>query len=456
MHNHPASFRDPSGHIFVEQGKLYRAIQPSYFAAFDRLERSGLYTELVDQKLLISHHLVSRRDTQIIIQPQVIPFVSYPCEWTFAALREAALLTLRINLIAMQHKMILKDASAYNLQFIGSRPIFIDTLSFEHYREGCPWYAFGQFCRHFIAPLLLIKYKSPQLSQIMSCFLDGIPLDLASSLLPFRTHFLPFIKLNIHMHFKKIQKASGGQGRVNLSQKSLLNIFNYTQSYLQGLTCPSYQTTWSDYREVMNYSPDSFQAKVNTVSEWLDTIGAKRIWDIGGNDGHFARHVSEGRELVINTDIDPVAIDRSFTKSEEQSKENILSLLVDLVNPTPAYGFVNKEREAFLARIKAAKLDCSLALAIVHHLCITHNCSFKMIAALLASVSPYLIIEFVARNDSWVSKMLDDMMDNARFFDFYNTDNFEQEFREYFDFVKVKKITNTHRTLYLMSARQIP
>lgn len=165
MVNHPASFRDPSGHVFIEKNTLYRSIYPSYFSEFNHLEKSGLYKKLVDQRLIIPHRLVSRDKLQIIIQPDLIPFISYPGEWTFEALKKAALLTLQINILSLEYKMILKDATAYNVQLIGSKPIFIDTLSFDHYHEGRPWYAFGQFCRNYIAPLLLLKYKSLHFSK---------------------------------------------------------------------------------------------------------------------------------------------------------------------------------------------------------------------------------------------------------------------------------------------------
>ena len=182
MPPNPASFRDPSGYVFERKGEVYRAINASYFSVFEHLHTCGLYDKLVQANFLITHTLISESKKRIVIKPQRIPFVSYPCEWSFSMIKQAALLHLRINMLALEHNMLLKDASAYNVQFIGSQAVFIDTLSFAHYLEDKPWYAFGQFCRHFVAPLLLMKYKALDTNRWLTSAIDGIQLDLAARL----------------------------------------------------------------------------------------------------------------------------------------------------------------------------------------------------------------------------------------------------------------------------------
>ncbi|MCK4632380.1 MAG: SAM-dependent methyltransferase, partial [candidate division Zixibacteria bacterium] len=180
----PGSFRDPSGFIFTREGTVYRQVNKSYQNDFDLLISSGLYQKLIDKKLLVSHDEVEIDSGQSelaykIIRPEQVPFVSYPYEWSFSQLKDAALTTLRMQKIALKHGMSLKDASAYNIQFIGNRPVMIDTLSFETYREGSPWVAYKQFCQHFLAPLALMSRTDVRLSQLLRVYIDGIPLDLA-------------------------------------------------------------------------------------------------------------------------------------------------------------------------------------------------------------------------------------------------------------------------------------
>jgi hypothetical protein len=158
--NDPASFRDPSGFVFTRDGKLYRQINPRYYKQYRHLINSGLYDELVKERLMIPFKEVAldgAPENAIIIQPKRVPFVSYPYEWCFGQYKDAAAATLKIHLAALRYGMILKDASAYNIQFLNGYAALIDSLSFEFYDEGKPWVAYGQFCRHFAAPLALMS-----------------------------------------------------------------------------------------------------------------------------------------------------------------------------------------------------------------------------------------------------------------------------------------------------------
>ena len=193
----PASFRDPCGFVFRDEDcTLYRQINRCYEANYRALIDGGLYDQLVEQELLIEHDEVSTSkamtdDALVVIRPREVPFISYPYEWSFSALKQAALLTLEIQRQALRANMSLKDASSYNVQFEGTRPVFIDTLSFERYEPGTPWVAYGQFCRHFLAPLTLMSRIDISLNRLLANYIDGIPLDLASGLLPWTTWLKP-------------------------------------------------------------------------------------------------------------------------------------------------------------------------------------------------------------------------------------------------------------------------
>ena len=140
------------------------------------------------------------------MQPEIIPFISYAYEWSFSQLQDAALATLAIEKKALEHGMSLKDASAYNIQFRGSRPVLIDTLSFERYREGEPWVAYRQFCQHFLAPLALMSHTDVRLGQLLRVYIDGVPLDLASRLLPGKTKLSLGLATHIHLHAQAQRK----------------------------------------------------------------------------------------------------------------------------------------------------------------------------------------------------------------------------------------------------------
>ncbi len=205
------SFRDPSGFLFYQENVLYRQVNTAYRENYDLLIESGLYQALIDSKLLVSH-IEEKTDATYadcvykILKPEIVPFISYPYEWCFSQLKDAALTTLKIQKIALDFGMSLKDSSVYNIQFLKGRPIFIDTLSFEKYQEGSPWVAYKQFCQHFLAPLALMSFSDVRLNQLLKVFIDGVPLDLASSLLPAKTKLNFSLLSHIHLHAKSQKK----------------------------------------------------------------------------------------------------------------------------------------------------------------------------------------------------------------------------------------------------------
>src|SRR5687768_5181182 len=188
----PASFRDPSGFVFRRDGVLYRQVQPPAAADWEAFRTSGLLDRLVGDRLLVDHTdaplgLAALPGAVAVIQPRSLDFISYPYEWSFSQLKDAALLTLELQSRALDAGMRLRDASAYNIQFDAGRPVLIDTLSFEVAAATEPWPAYRQFCEHFLAPLALIAYRDPRCGLMLRDFIDGIPLELATALLPGRT-----------------------------------------------------------------------------------------------------------------------------------------------------------------------------------------------------------------------------------------------------------------------------
>jgi hypothetical protein len=442
--------------VFVENGVVRRQINPTYFSQYDKLMGSGLYAALIKSETLVPHELIDETPTRKVIQPEQLPFISYPYEWSFSQLKDAALLTLKLHLTALNHGMILKDATAFNVQFLRGKPVFIDTLSFDFYQDGAPWVAYGQFCRHFLAPLLLMKYVASDLIRLQTIFLDGIPLETASAMLPWTTHLSPQIKLNIHMHAKSLgrhKEKFATQERPKLALTSQKNIVNSLIGFIDGMRQDT-RTEWGDYYSITNYDDAAFRFKETAVRNWVKQIGVKRLWDIGGNDGHFSRVVQDDCDLVLCTDIDPVAVDKNYLDCRKQNDQKLIPLVIDYKNPTPGLGFGNEERQSLEARAGRFRPDCVLALALIHHLSISDNCTFEMLAGSFSSYANYLIIEFVHPTDSWAAKLLDSKRDAKHLFNFYNKENFEREFSGRFQIIEQVSVPASERTLYLMRSLQ--
>ena len=346
--------------------------------------------------------------------------------------------------------MTLKDASAYNVQFIGCAPLFIDTLSFERYEEGRPWTAYRQFCQHFLAPLALMSGTDVRLGQLTRIYMDGVPLDLASTLLPGRTKLSLGLQTHIHMHARYQRRYAGSRTSPKggkMGRTAMLGLVDNLEGTVRKLSYKAEGTEWSDYYEETNYSDDGMARKESLVSEFLDTIRPRSVWDLGANTGRFSRIASGSAGLVVAFDIDPAAVERHFSDRETAAAGNILPLLLDLANPSPGVGWAGEERSSLERRGPA---DTLLALALLHHLAITNNLPFEDIAGYLARLCRSLVIEFVPKEDSQVERLLVTRKD---IFDRYTKEHFERAFKGSFTIEREEPVTGTGRVLYLMRRR---
>ncbi len=454
MNKLSSSFRDPSGFMFFHQGDLYRQVNPLAKADYDLMLSSGLYDYLAKKELLIPHETVDNihEGAYVTLKPKKLNFISYPYEWCFEQLKDAALLTLRIQKIALKHGMSLKDASAYNIQFLKGKAIFIDTLSFEAYEEGKAWDAYRQFCQHFLAPLALASYKDFRLTKLLSDFIDGIPLDLAATLLPKRTKFKFSIASHIHWHAKTQEKhASAAQDKktkAKISKNGLLGIISNLSSTISKLKWKENETEWGDYYNNTNYSDSSFEEKKQIIKSFLEKAKPTSLWDLGANDGTFS---SIGAKMGIETiafDIDPIAVNKNYIQIRKNGEQNMLPILMDLTNPSAGIGWAHSERDNLVERSNA---DCIMALALVHHLAISNNLPLELIAKYFASLGKYLIIEFVPKSDSKVKTLLATRED---IFPEYNYEGFEKAFSNYFNLVQKQAIEGSDRTVYLYNIKE--
>ena len=451
-----ASFRDPSGFLFHRDGVLYRQVNQSYRENFDFLINSGLYELLVKEGLLISHEEVDVKTPQPeavykVIKPESIPFISYPYEWCFSQLKDAALITLKVQKKALEFGMSLKDSSAYNIQFVNGKPMFIDTLSFEKYVVGRPWIAYRQFCQHFLAPLALMSYKDVRLNQLLRIYVDGIPLDMASSLLPLHTKLNFSLLSHLHLHARSQQHFADKPvpvDRYKLSCTALLGILDSLESAVTKMKWQPVGTEWADYYEATNYSPVALGHKRETVARLLDRIKPRNVWDLGANIGVFSRLASNRGIPTISFDIDPVAVEKNYLECVKEGETLILPLVLDLANPSPGIGWDNRERVSLEER---GPSDAVLALALMHHLAISNNLPFTMIAEFLHKLCNSLIIEFVPKGDSQVQRLLSTRED---IFPDYTQQAFVKEFSRYFTIEDSADIRESQRILYLMRRAQ--
>jgi ribosomal protein L11 methylase PrmA len=450
----PGSFRDASGFVFEEDGVLYRQVNHSFATSYDLMIRSGFYREAVSAGLLLEHDEVPARESDgdlayKRLRPRRIPFVSYPYEWSFGQLRDAALLTLSLQRLALRHGLSLKDASAYNVQFEGSRPLFIDSLSFEAYREGQPWVAYQQFCRHFLVPLALCSYRGVALLGLLRSQIDGIPLGVASTLLPRRTWLRPSLLMHVHLHERMLRRhadiASPREtlSRARVGRNALLGVVANLAGAVRRLTWRHERTEWADYYSETEYSQAAEDEKASLVGDFIQALGPRSVWDLGANTGRYSRQASARGIATVAFDLDPVAVERNYLESRLRDDAHLLALHMDLANPSPGLGWDHEERASLRDRGPA---DLVLALALVHHLAIGNNVPLDRIAQAMAGWGRALAIEFVPKEDAQVARMLSRRED---IFPDYSQEGFERAFGEQFRLLRREPIRDSQRILYL-------
>jgi 2-polyprenyl-3-methyl-5-hydroxy-6-metoxy-1,4-benzoquinol methylase len=452
-----SSFRDPSGFLFKRDGILYRQVNLCYQKDYELLLSSGLLDSLFEKGMLIPHKEVDvqAQDPEIsykILQPDYIPFISYPYEWSFSQLKDAALLTLAIQKEALSFGLTLKDASAYNIQFYNGEPIFIDSLSFSVYNDGMPWLAYYQFCKHFLAPLALMRYSDLYLGRIQQLYIDGIPLALAAKLLPKHTQLNLGLTTHLHLHarFEQLahKKALTPKAKLKINKDAVIGLVNSLEKTINSLIYKPTKQGWSDYYDQTNYSGQAFNSKINIITNWLHLIMPGTVLDVGANTGVFSRLAADIANCrIVSTDNDPYTVNLNYLSCKKSGIRNILPLVIDLTNPTPSIGWQNRERQSFLER---GTYDVILALAVFHHLVIGNNLPIKAVVKQFSEMCKHLLIEFVPKEDSQVQRLLASRDD---IFHDYTRDQFVNMFCERFKLIDEMKLEDSQRWLFWFELR---
>jgi SAM-dependent methyltransferase len=449
-----AGSRDPAGFVYQREGQLLRQVNASYRESFGRVLASGVLDELQTAGLLIPHEvapirLAATEDAWQVLRPERVRFISYPYEWSFSQLRDAALLTLDVQARALTRGVTLRDASAYNVQFHRGRPVFIDTLSFGPYEEGRPWVAYRQFCEHFLAPLALMARCDVRLAGLHAQFADGIPLDLASRLLGPSSWLRPSLALHVHMHARAQRRYADAAGRpargsARLTRNALLRLVEQLRHTIEALRWEPAGTTWAEYETTHGYSGDAAAAKQMLVRGLLSTLSPKMTWDLGANTGRFSRIAADLGSQVIAIDGDYAAVDRAYRAERARSGETILPLVNDLLVPSASSGWAGAERQSLIERGPA---DALLALAVVHHIAFSGNIALPRIADWFAQLGRAGIVEFIPPDDPQVRRLTAARPEATHASD---REAFERAFSRRFTISARRPVPETGRVLYLM------
>ncbi|MCC5952721.1 MAG: class I SAM-dependent methyltransferase [Acidimicrobiia bacterium] len=459
------SFRDPLSRVHLDGDRVLRALSAEATEGFDAVAASSFFsTALAEGRLVPTERLDpeqspnlataggTRAWTTWLEHPRIEPW-TYPYEWPFAMLRDAALAQLDIQLAALADGIACKDATPYNIQFDGLRPVFIDIGSFEPYRDGDPWFGYLQFCQQFLFPLLLQAYADIAFQPLLRGSLEGVtPAQAWAMLGPTRLH-RKGVALHVAAHaraqarfaatdqdVRRDLKASGfSAAMVEANVKGLRKV-------VDGLRWDRTASEWSDYSTRAHYRHDELDAKDRFVQRAAARRQHRLAWDVGCNDGRFSRLVAPHADHVVAFDGDQVVVDVLYRALLTEGIRTITPLVVDLADPPPALGWANRERRSFIDRCTP---DLVLALAVVHHVAITANVPIEHVLDLFRGFDATTVIEFPTEDDPMVKRLVRNK--RAGLHDDYTVARFDSAVRERFEVVEHAELDTRH--LYELTPR---
>jgi ribosomal protein L11 methylase PrmA len=460
-YQNPGSFRDPHGSVFQINGRVFRGIKEEKVFLTTKFLDSELYKrnakeKIVETKVISNAEIIAAglpRDVvnsyQLWVEHQPIALITYPYEWSFEFLRRAAVFYLDLYIEALQNGFQLKDSSAYNIQFTGCNPVFIDTLSFEPYEQGNRWVGYKQFCEQFLAPLALTSYAGVDFNAYLRGSPDGLSIVDASKLLPLKSYLSLTLLGNIHLHamaMSKISSASSwaeAKGDSQIPKRNLVALLESLKNFIAKLKIPK-ESYWNSYDLKNSYSEEGTKEKETIVKNFVASQNLKVVLDVGCNTGHFSEvALKSGANKVIGLDIDSGAVNLA-SKRVYPSEKLFTPLLFDFTNPSPSMGWRLKERASFEERMP--KIDGVICLALIHHLVIGKNIPIEDFVEWIAGISPRGIVEFVPKEDEMVTGLLSSRED---VFPNYSEEYFVECLKQYARIERILPVKNSKRKLFL-------
>jgi hypothetical protein len=442
----PSSFKDPDGYVFYNEGQVYRHVNYTYKEDYESLKNSGLYDELINRNLLLPHEEIdgsdiSEDDYFRVLRPVNLNFISYPYEWSFSQLKDAALLTLEIQETSLDYGMTLKDASPFNIQFKDSGPILIDTLSFE-LESSRPWKAYEQFCKLFLIPLCLMSYRSLDLKHILKLKNSKTYTKAARSLMPLKTYLKPSILLHVHMVSKISQRnaaESMSYDKLKMSRLMKKRLVRHLKNVVEDIDRPC-----DESEDFLQEDSGSAKIKKKLLSKKLsdEKCQINQVWAIVDNVEIF-------KYLVDYKGIQLVALDRhsenvEYMYNQLEAGDRVVPIHQNLRSPSPGLGWKNREMRPLLNR---GSPDLGIVFSQLKELVLENGIPLEEISGLLSNMFETLIIEFDQTDETRGSER-----DNC---DYKNTpkyekDKFESSMEEEYDIVRKRDIENSESAIYVL------
>ncbi len=457
------SFRDREGRVVYSGDRVLRALSPRALDAWETLAATAFFERLSDAGKVVATHRVEMPEELAAegwvatLEHRRIAFVSYPYEWSFGMLRDAALLQLELLRLALDDDMILKDASSYNVQWQGTHPVFIDIASFETWIDGDPWAGYLQFCQLYLYPLLLTAYLDVGFHPWLRGSLDGIGAEEINRLFSWWDRLRPGVATDVYLQ-ARLQAAHAKTEAVNSLRQELrgagfrkqmiVHNVERLEKIVRRLRWRRSESEWASYTQACSYDSEDRDQKHHFVEEAARRLRPGLVWDLGCNTGDYSCLVAEHADYVVAIDGDHLAVEHLYRRLMADGPSNVLPLCIQLADPSPALGWRERERRTLSER---GQPDLVLCLALIHHLVITANLPVTEVLDWLAELGGNLVLELVTESDPMVQRLL---RNKGGAVHDYETAFVVARIEERFEVLERKELQDGLRHLYLLQPRQ--
>ncbi len=455
------SFRDPLSRVVHDDGRILRVLRGDGVTDFEQVESTGFWSDaqangsVVSTSRTVVPDELAAAGWEQALEHDRVPVISYPYEWTFSMLQDAAVQQLQLTRAALADRLLTKDATPFNSQFVGAAPVFVDVGSFERLHPKEPWRGYRQFCELFYNPLLLQAVNNMPFQPWMRGSLRGISPEVTRSLLSRRRRVGKGAFVNVVMHARLEKKYSdnardvtGEIRRAGFSPKLIESQLAKLEKVMAGLDWAEASSTWSEYTDRSHYAESDLQAKAAFVGDVAGSAPRAQILDLGANDGYFSRIASDHADHVVAVDADALVIDRLYRTLRAEGNRTILPLYSDLVDASPSLGWRAKERPSFVSRVNP---DLVLALALVHHLSISDTVPLTEVVGMLRDYDSEVVVEFPTRDDPMVKRLL--QRKRTGLFDHYSLESFVDALESQFTIERREELPSGTRHLFHVSPR---
>ena len=460
----PGSFRDPESRVFYGDGGVLRALSEEALADWRALAATSFFAEAVAAGKIVATDEdedgavpadVLHGGVAGVLRHELIPFVSYPYEWPFGMLKDAALLQLELLEAALGEGMILKDSTPYNVQWRGAQPVFVDVGSFERLREGEPWAGYRQFCMLFLYPLLLQAYKNLPFQPWLRGSINGISPEHCRNAMSLRDLLRPGVFTHVHLHSRLERRHAARERdvkdelrRAGFRKELIVANVKRLRRVVEKLEWTPPVSTWSEYTATTSYTEEDAERKARFVEGAVRSSPWGLVWDLGCNDGRHSRIAAEAASYIVAVDADAAVVERLYRTLRAEGHTKILPLTLDVADPSPGLGWRCLERRPLAER---GTPDLTLALALVHHVAIAANVPLADFLEWLRTLDTSLVIEFPTQDDAMVERLLRAKRPGTH--RDYNREWFERCLTDRFDVRRSEELAGGRRVLYFARPR---